>query len=71
MQYYTTRCADISDVAFSCFFFTTTKPRDVKAQLKTLEKTLADHLKKRGGIDMPETWRIRCQIDFLKKLLGL
>jgi hypothetical protein len=43
----------------------------LKEMLKTLEKTLADHLKVRGGIDTPETMRLRYQIEFLKKLLGL
>ena len=38
-------------------------------QVKTLEKTLEDHLKVRGT-DTPETLRIRYQIDYLKKLLG-
>jgi hypothetical protein len=45
--------------------------KEIAARLKSLEKTLAEHLKVRGGVDTPETLRIRYQIDFLKKLLGL
>ncbi len=43
--------------------------KDQAAQLKTLKKTLEEHLVVRKGVDTPETWRIRYQIDFLENLL--
>jgi hypothetical protein len=50
----------------------TTKPfPSPLIRLKTLEQTLEKHLKVRDGCDTPEPLRIRYQIDFLKKLLGL
>jgi len=47
--------------------------RRIRQELKSLEKTLEDHLKKpyRAGVDDAETWRIRYQIDYLKRLLGI
>ncbi|GAB6184542.1 RHS repeat-associated core domain-containing protein [Thermopirellula anaerolimosa] len=45
--------------------------REKQALLRTLEKTLKRHLDApyRGGVDTPETWRIRYQIEYLKQLL--
>ena len=45
--------------------------KQVQQQLKTLKKTLEDHLKEsyRNGKDDPETLRIRYMIDYLKNLL--
>jgi RHS repeat-associated protein len=45
--------------------------KQVQQQLKTLKKTLEDHLKEpyRNGKDDPETLRIRYMIDYLEKLL--
>ncbi|HEX7377376.1 MAG TPA: RHS repeat-associated core domain-containing protein, partial [Pirellulales bacterium] len=39
-------------------------------QIKSLEKTLEKHLKVRDACDTPETYRMRYQIDFLKRLTG-
>ena len=43
----------------------------VQQRMKTLKKTLQDHLKKpyRNGKDDPETLRIRYMIDYLENLL--
>jgi hypothetical protein len=41
----------------------------LKKELKSREKTLKEHLEKRGGEHTPETVRIQQQIEFINNLL--